>query len=117
MEGYLLAESLIKSLRADGMRLWVEDGRLRGKMASGLKVTPPMRDLCAQLQAVEKDAIRYLEDESSAPGAIWLKGITVDEAITVGRQIISGHAELIGKVIYHRTTGLCDLAYRPLEAC
>ena len=50
-----------------------------------------------------------------AGGWVVLEGVTPEVAFPVGDLIDDGKAELIGKVIYHRKTGLFDLTYKLLE--
>ena len=45
-----------------------------------------------------------------------LSGIPPDEAFPLAEAVKRGEALLVGKVIFHRSTGLFDITFIPLEA-
>jgi len=44
-----------------------------------------------------------------------LTGLTPDEAIDIGERIKRGEAYLIGKAVYHQSTGLFDVTFVPFK--
>lgn len=104
-----MIKDLIADLRASGMVLWVEDGRIRGRMRDGGKIPYNIRLMAEELKAAGMVAVAALEE------AYTLRGIAPDEAFSLGEAIKRGETLLVGKVIYHQSTGLFDLKFVPLE--
>ena len=103
------AEELVEILRGWGFELFVgEDGIVHGKRQGG--VTLEMRPVIEQLQVMNDEVAGLLKKESD--GLVRYEGISVDEAVKLGGQIKEGRMELVGKVVYHRRTGRCDLTVR-----
>ena len=55
------------------------------------------------------------EQMQMAGEAFHLSGIPPDEALALGEAIQRGEVLLVGKVIYHRPTGLYDITFIPLD--
>lgn len=108
-----MIETLIKELRASGMALWVEDGRIRGKMRNGGKIPYDVRVKAEQLREMGMEAVNVLQRDQDI--AYTLTGIPPDEAFSLGEAIKRGEALLVGKVIYHLPTGLFDITFIPME--
>lgn len=101
-------EQIISDLRGFGFRLFVDDaGVVHGKIARGAKVTLEMRAVIDRLQGMNDQVAAVLRSE---PVRTEYVGISVDEAIALGNRINAGELELDGKVHYHRSSGLCDMA-------
>ncbi len=112
--GVYMIETLIKELRAAGMVLWVEEGRIRGKMRDGGKIPYDVRVKAEQLREMGMEAVDALRREQ--PGEVLrMTGIPPDEAFVLGEAIKQGRALLVGNVIYHRPTGLFDITFIPTE--
>jgi hypothetical protein len=56
-----MVERLISSLRNAGMVLWVEDGRVRGRMRDGGKIPYATRQLAEQLRDLGMIAVDSLQ--------------------------------------------------------
>ena len=112
--GVYVIETLIRELRAAGMVLWAEDGRIRGKMRDGGKIPYDVRVKAEQLRDMGMEAVDALQREPSAE-VLHMTGIPPDEALALGEAIKQGRALLVGNVIYHRPTGLFDITFIPLE--
>ena len=106
-----MVETLIKELRAAGMVLWVEEGRIRGKMRSGGKIPYDVRLKAEQLREMGMEAVDALRRDR----AYRLTDLPPDEALALGEAIRRGEALLVGKVTYHEPTGLFDITFVPLE--
>jgi hypothetical protein len=122
MDKRLMAESLIKSLRAAGVILLVEDGRVRGRSNDGQKLSLYVREMGERLLPVQAEAVAFLQAETNRstnseplPGMVFER-LPLQEVLSIGDVIKAGKAELIGKVIYHKRSHLCDMVIRPLEA-
>lgn len=108
MIDYYSPEQIIADLRGFGFRLFVgDDGVVHGKIAGGTKITLEMRAVIDRLATMNDRVAAILRAE---PVRREYKGISVEEAIEIGQKINAGELELDGKVVYHRSTGLCDLA-------
>lgn len=109
-----MIETLIRELRAAGMVLWVEDGRIRGKMRDGGKIPYDVRLKAEQLRDMGMEAVDALQ--RNQPGEVLrMTGVPPDEALALGEAIKQGRALLVGNVIYHRPTGLFDITFIPTE--
>jgi len=105
-------EALIKELRAAGMVLWVENGRIRGRMFSGGAIPYPLRLKAEELRDMGLAAVEALERNSDA---YYLAGLPPEDALRIGEAIKRGSGLLVGKVVIHRLTGLFDITFVPLE--
>jgi hypothetical protein len=108
-----MIETLIKELRAAGMMLWVEDGRIRGKMRDGGNIPYDVRLKAEQLRDMGMEAVNILQRNQDAVYS--LVGIPPDEALVLGEAIKRGEALLVSNAIYHESTGLFDITFVPLE--
>ena len=100
-----MVHELIAKLCAAGMVLWTEGGRIRGRMRDGGKIPYSIRTMAEELKAAGAEAVAALEE------ACTLKGLAPDEAFEIGYAIRRSEAFLVGKVLYHRKTGLFDLTF------
>lgn len=100
----------IRKLRECGLDLFVgDDGMVHGRFREkGHRMTLEMQTLADALQARNDEAVALLQAEERQE----YKGITVEEAMVLGEKVRAGEMELDGKVIYHQSTGLCDLTLR-----
>jgi hypothetical protein len=100
----------IRKLRECGLDLFVgNDGMVHGRFREkGQRMTLEMQTLADALQARNDEAVALLRAEARHE----YKGITVEEAMALGEKVRAGEMELDGKVIYHQSTGLCDLTLR-----
>ena len=112
--GVYMIETLIKELRAAGMVLWVENDRIGGKIQGGGKIPFDVRQKAEQLREIGMEAVEAVRREQ--PNEVYrLTGIPPDEAFALGEAINRGEVLLVGKVIYHRPTGLYDITFIPLD--
>lgn len=99
---------LVRGLRSLGLELWVgSDGVVHGRMAGGGKIPFEARALIDQLGMVNESAASYLNSEK----AVKLEGVSAEDAVKYALAIKSGDIQLVGKVIVHKRTGLCDLTF------
>lgn len=100
----------IRKLRGWGLDLFVgDDGVVHGRfLEKGRKMTLEMLEVVDALHARNEEAVALLQAEEKHE----YKGITVEEAMALGEKVRAGEMELDGKVIYHQSTGLCDLTLR-----
>lgn len=102
-------EQVIADLRSYGLELFVgEDGIVHGRFREkGKRMTLEMRAAADRLQAMNDQVAALLRAE---PEKRRLEGVTVEELKAEwGPKLAAGEWKLEGKVIYHRSTGLCDL--------
>lgn len=102
-------EQVVADLRGFGFNLFIgDDGVVHGRPERrGMTITLEMRAVIDRLQAMNDKVADILRRE---PKRTEYEGIPVEEALELGRRINAGELELDGKVVYHRGTGLCDLA-------
>lgn len=102
-------EQVVADLRGFGFNLFVgEDGVVHGRpKRRGMTITLEMRAVIDRLQTMNDKVADIIRNE---PRRMEYEGITVDEAVALGQRIRSGEILLDGKVTFHRSTGLCDLA-------
>lgn len=101
-------EQVIADLRGFGFKLYVDEaGVVHGKIARGAKITLEMRAVIDRLQGMNDQVAAALRSE---PVRTEYVGISVQEACALGEKVKAGELELDGKVHYHRSTGLCDMA-------
>ena len=100
----------IRKLRECGLDLFVgDDGMVHGRFREkGHRMTLEMQTLADALQARNDEAVALLRADDRHE----YKGITVEEAMALGEKVRAGEMELDGKVIYHQSTGLCDMTLR-----
>ena len=107
-------EAIIRDLRAFGFRLFVgDDGAVHGKIEKGRVITLEMRAVIDRLQLMNDQVAAILRAEEPQP--VEYKMISVEDAVKLGQRINAGELELIGKVIYHKGTGLCDITVREVK--
>lgn len=101
-------EQVVADLRGFGFNLFIgEDGVVHGKpRVRGMPITLEMRAVIDRLQGMNDQVAAVLRAE---PERQELVGIPVEEALGWGREINEGRWRLIGKLIFHKSTGLCDL--------
>ncbi len=109
-----MIETLIKELRAAGMVLWVEDGRIRGKMRGGGKIPYDVRLKAEQLRDMGMEAAEAVRRDQRGE-VLHMTGIPPDEALSLGEAVKRGEVLLVGNVRYHRPTGLFDIDFIRLE--
>jgi hypothetical protein len=127
LEGANVA-AIAAKLRAAGMDLWVEDGRVRGRMGDGGKIPYATRQLAEQFRDLGMIAVDFLQHEAligkpvdspvepDGTGEIHeLVGMNAVETFSLGEFIKEGRGELIGNVLYHKPTGLFDAKVRFLK--
>ena len=127
MEGENVATMAAK-LRAAGMDLWTEGGRVRGRMHAGGAIPYATRQLAEQFRDLGMIAVDFLQHEaliekpvdspgeSDGTGEIHeLVGMNAVEAFSLGEFIKEGRGELIGNVLYHKPSGLFDAKVRFLK--
>jgi len=122
--------ALVEKLRAAGAELWVEDGKIRGRMRAGGRPPYGVAVMMEDLRDLGMIAVEYLERESSAAqtdgdqnvlpepdaeGIVRLVGVPPEVAFAAGDLINDGKAVLIGKVIYRRLSNVFDVTYRVVE--
>lgn len=102
------AEQVIADLRGFGFDLFVgEDGVVHGRpKRRGMTITLEMRAVIDRLQAVNDEVAEILRHE---PERMEYTGVSVEDAVALGQLVKDGALELIGKVVYHPGSGLCDL--------
>lgn len=110
LTGRYTPEQLIRELRGFGLELFVgEDGIVHGRFREkGRHMTLETRALADELTGMNDEVAALLRAEERQE----YKGITVEDAMALGEKVRAGEMELDGKVIYHQSTGLCDLALR-----
>lgn len=108
--GRYTPEQIIREMRKEGLDLYVgDDGVVHGRFRErGRKMTMELRALAEQLQGMNDAVAAILQAERE----MMHLGVTVDEALGLGNLIRAGEAELVGKVTYHKGTGLCDLTVK-----
>ncbi len=109
LEAVMKPEDVIDQLRAFGLRLFIgEDGIVHGKFRqSGQHVTLEMRPVIDQLQLMNNDVADLLRREEE------YVGMHAEQVISeIGPRVQSGEVELVGKLIYHKGSALCDLIVR-----
>lgn len=106
-EGYS-PEQVVADLRGFGFNLFIgEDGVVHGRpRVRGTPITLEMRAVIDQLQGMNDQVAAVLRAE---PERRELTGIPVEDALGWGREINEGRWRLVGKLHYHKGTGLCDL--------
>lgn len=112
-EGYS-PEQVIADLRGFGFQLFIgEDGVVHGKpRVRGTPITLEMRAVIDRLQSMNDQVAAALRAE---PERLELVGIPAEEALKWGRKIKEGGWRLIGKLVYHRGSALCDLTVEKVE--
>jgi hypothetical protein len=120
--------AMAEKLHTVGMDLWVEDGRVRGRMRTGGKIPYATRQLAERFRDLGMIAVDFLQHEArivkpadssvepDGTGEIHeLVGMNAEEAFSLGEFIKEGRGELIGKVLYHKPTELFDATVRFLK--
>ena len=108
--GRYTPEQIIREMRKEGLDLYVgEDGVVHGRFRErGRKMTMELRALAEQLQGMNDAVAAILRAEHATE----YTGIPVEQALALGERVRAGEAELVGKVTYHKGTGLCDLTVK-----
>lgn len=103
------ARALVCEFRRLGVELFVgSDGVVHGRVQNGKKMPLEAWNLVDELRLVNEAVAGYLDAEP----VVELKGVPVDEAVAYAERVKSGDLQLVGKVIFHQSTGLCDLTLR-----
>lgn len=117
LNGRYSPEDVIRELRGFGLDLFVgEDGVVHGRFREkGKRMTLEMRAVADELLGMNDEVAALLQAEADSPSPVGRReyaGVTVEEALAIGEQVMAGALELDGMVHYHRSTGLCDLAVK-----
>ena len=105
-------ETLIKELRTSGMVLWVESDRVKGCMYDKSGIPLALRLKAVELRDIGVAAVEAL---GRVGDAYYLEGLPPEDALKIGRAIKDGNAIRLGRVVIHRSTGLFDITFVPLE--